>query len=43
VPDALKNLPQAEALNKVLQEIAWETVTKYPHSGVKAEAKVSAR
>jgi hypothetical protein len=26
-----------EKFNRTLQEIAWETVTSYPYSGVKAE------
>lgn len=36
VPAALKNLPQgdAAALNKLLQEIAWEAATAHPLSGV---------
>lgn len=36
VPDSLKSHPEAEALNRLLQEIAWETVTSYPMSGVRA-------
>ncbi len=34
VPAEIKDLPQASALNRLLQEIAWTTVTAYPHSGV---------
>ncbi len=36
VPAALKNIPapEAEALNKLLQEIAWDAVTAHPLSGV---------
>lgn len=36
VPESLKANPQAAALNRLLQEIAWEAVTAYPLSGVKA-------
>jgi len=36
---ALKNAKFDEKLDRLLQEIAWEAVTKHPHSGVKAEAK----
>lgn len=40
VPAKLKDHPQMAELNKLLQEIAWESVTTYPMSGVKvAEAK----
>ncbi len=35
VPASLKANPQAEALNKLLQEIAWDAVSKDPMSGVK--------
>ena len=35
VPASLKTNPQAEALNKLLQEIAWQAVSTYPMSGVK--------
>ncbi len=38
VPAALKDAPQAAELNALLQELAWEAVTRYPMSGVKAEA-----
>lgn len=34
VPPALKNAPQAEELNHLLQELAWNAVTHYPMSGV---------
>jgi hypothetical protein len=37
VPEQLKELPQAEELNKLLQKLAWEAVVNYPLSGVKAE------
>jgi hypothetical protein len=37
VPTALKGLPQAEELNRVLQQIAWDVVSGYPMSGVKAK------
>lgn len=39
VPAALKDAVQAAELNAVLQQIAWEAVTQYPMSGVKAEAQ----
>jgi hypothetical protein len=42
VPAELKEIPHAEELNKLLQEIAWETVTHYPLSGVKGEVKTAA-
>ncbi|WP_395740537.1 hypothetical protein [Prosthecobacter sp.] len=35
VPEALKDVPQAKELNALLQQIAWEAVTRYPMSGVK--------
>ena len=35
VPMALAKAPEAEELNKLLQEIAWEAVSKQPLSGVK--------
>ena len=36
----VKEYEQAqEEFNKALQELAWETVSKYPYSGVKAEKK----
>lgn len=38
VPASLQSNPQAEALNKLLQEIAWQSVSTYPMSGVKTEA-----
>ena len=34
VPIELKVLPQAEELNRVLQQLAWNAVTQYPMSGV---------
>ncbi|MCX6849433.1 MAG: hypothetical protein NTY98_10970 [Verrucomicrobia bacterium] len=36
VPAALKDAPQAAELNALLQQIAWEAVTRYPMSGVKS-------
>jgi hypothetical protein len=39
VPAELKAMPQAEALNKLLQQLAWEAVSQYPLSGVKASAQ----
>ena len=43
VPAELKNIPQAEDLNRLLQRIAWETVSGYPMSGVRAEVPVGAQ
>ena len=34
VPAPLKDLPQAEALNRLLQQLAWDAVTAHPLSGV---------
>ncbi|HEV3144401.1 MAG TPA: hypothetical protein VGZ47_10990 [Gemmataceae bacterium] len=39
VPMALAKSPEAEELNKLLQELAWDAVSKHPMSGVKAEGK----
>jgi hypothetical protein len=36
VPESLQGVPEATKLNTLLQEIAWETVSKYPLSGVRA-------
>jgi len=36
VPAGYENFPQAAELNRVLQEIAWDAVSRYPMSGVKA-------
>lgn len=36
VPAALAKSPEAEKLNRLLQEIAWQAVTQHPQSGVKA-------
>ena len=38
VPSELSKLPDAEKLNRLLQELAWEAVTQHPLSGVKATA-----
>jgi hypothetical protein len=38
VPAALKDVPQAAELNALLQQLAWDAVTGYPMSGVKADA-----
>ena len=38
VPAALKEAPQATELNALLQQIAWDTVSHYPMSGVKVAA-----
>ncbi len=34
VPADLKNLPQAEDLNRLLEQLAWDAVSNYPLSGV---------
>jgi hypothetical protein len=34
-----KPTPETEELNKLLQELAWEAVSKHPLSGVKMERK----
>ena len=42
MPDNLKNAKRPEwdeKMNRKLQELAWELVTKYPPSGVTAKAK----
>jgi hypothetical protein len=36
VPEEIRNLPQAGELNALMQQIAWETVTGYAMSGVRA-------
>jgi hypothetical protein len=36
VPGALAKLTDAEKLNRLLQELAWDAVTQHPLSGVKA-------
>jgi hypothetical protein len=41
VPDALKGLPHAAELNRLLQQIAWDAVTAYPLSGVRTTATPS--
>ena len=38
VPAAIAKLPEAEKLNRMLQELAWDAVTQHPLSGVKASA-----
>jgi hypothetical protein len=40
VPAELKALPQADELNHLLQQLAWEAVANYPMSGVHAGAAV---
>ncbi|HSI10431.1 MAG TPA: hypothetical protein VK961_00240 [Chthoniobacter sp.] len=42
VPAEMKNLPEAEALNRLLQQLAWQAVSQYPLSGVKADAAAAA-
>lgn len=36
VPSEIRANPQAEQLNSLLQQLAWNAVTQYPMSGVKA-------
>jgi len=36
VPEKLKTHPQAKDLIQLLQQIAWDSVTAHPMSGVKA-------
>lgn len=36
VPESLQGAPEPEKLNAVLQQIAWDTVSKYKMSGVQA-------
>jgi len=43
VPGDLKNYPQANDLNHVLQQLAWEAVSNYPMSGVHAPTPAAAR
>jgi hypothetical protein len=35
VPASLKDLPQADTLNRLLQQLAWDAVTAHPLSGVR--------
>ena len=35
VPASLKDLPQADSLNRLLQQLAWDAVTAHPLSGVR--------
>jgi hypothetical protein len=42
VPAELKTAPQAEDLNRLLQQLAWDAVTSYPMSGVKAASATTA-
>ena len=37
-PAAIAKLPEGEALNRILQNIAWDAVTQHPLSGIKAPA-----
>jgi hypothetical protein len=41
MPVSLAKLPEAEKLNRLLQELAWQAVTQHPLSGVKAAAEVA--
>jgi hypothetical protein len=41
VPEVIKDLPKAAELNRVLQDIAWDAVSKYPMSGVNSTSKTS--
>ncbi len=36
VPAELQKLPHAAELNTLLEQIAWDAVSGYPQSGVKA-------
>jgi len=38
VPNAIAKLPDADKLNRLLQQLAWDAVTQHPLSGVKATA-----
>lgn len=40
MPSAMAKLPEAEKLNALLQQLAWDAVTQHPLSGVKAAAVV---
>ena len=40
VPAVLKSLPDAGAMNSLLQELAWQAVISYPLSGVRAQPPV---
>lgn len=40
VPATLKSWPEAGAMNRLLQELAWQAVISYPLSGVRAEPLV---
>ena len=42
VPADLKSLAQSEALNQLLQRLAWDAVTGYAMSGVKAGESAAA-
>ena len=37
VPAMLKDTPQSEQLNRLLQQIAWDTVSTYPMGGIASE------
>lgn len=37
VPAALKNAPDAQKLTRILQDIAWDAVSRHPLSGIKVE------
>jgi hypothetical protein len=39
MPAAIAKLPEAEKLNPLLQQLAWDAVTSHPLSGVKATVK----
>jgi hypothetical protein len=41
VPSVIAKLPEAEKLNHLLQQLAWDAVVGNPLSGVKAEAAVT--
>ena len=39
VVDRIRSMRHVEKLNLLLQELAWDAVSKHPLSGVKADAK----
>jgi hypothetical protein len=38
VPAELKDMPHADEMNRLMQQLAWDAVSQYPMSGVKADA-----
>jgi hypothetical protein len=43
VPQTIKEQPKAAELNLLLQQIAWDTVSNYPMSGVKGDVAKAAQ